>query len=70
MVFLWFLMLHIPRAVGNMGTGNEWIAVFEALAVSGLAFLYAGVAHGRRGARGPREGDTGEAAAVGAGVGA
>ena len=42
MIFLWFLMLHIPRAVAAPGTPekrNEWIAVFEALAVSGIAFV-------------------------------
>jgi uncharacterized membrane protein len=43
MVFIWFLILHIPRAMaadpGN--ARNEWIAVFEALAVSGLAFVVA-----------------------------
>jgi hypothetical protein len=43
MVFIWFLILHIPRAIaadpGN--ARNEWIAVFEALAVSGLAFVVA-----------------------------
>jgi uncharacterized membrane protein len=42
MVFLWVLMLHIPRAVAAADAGssrNEWTAVFEALAVSGLAFV-------------------------------
>ena len=41
MVFIWFLILHIPRAIFSQGGGNEWIAVFEALAVSGIAFLLA-----------------------------
>ena len=44
MVFSWLLMLHIPRAVAAQvvaSSRNEWIAVFEALAVSGLALLLA-----------------------------
>jgi uncharacterized membrane protein YphA (DoxX/SURF4 family) len=44
MVFSWLLMLHIPRAVAAQAAAssrNEWIAVFEALAVSGLALLLA-----------------------------
>ena len=46
MVFSWLLMLHIPRAVAAQAAAssrNEWIAVFEALAVSGLALLLAGL---------------------------
>jgi uncharacterized membrane protein len=41
MVFVWFLILHIPRAVSAPANNsrNEWIAVFEALAVSGIAFV-------------------------------
>ena len=41
MVFIWFLILHIPRAVSAPANNsrNEWIAVFEALAVSGIAFV-------------------------------
>jgi uncharacterized membrane protein len=42
MVFTWFIILHIPRAIAGMGDGNEWIAVVEALAVSGIAFVLAG----------------------------
>jgi uncharacterized membrane protein len=38
MVFAWVLLLHIPRAIVNANQ-NEWTAVFEALAVSGLLFL-------------------------------
>jgi uncharacterized membrane protein len=36
MVFTWFVVLHIPRAVA-MHNQNEWTAVIEALAVSGIA---------------------------------
>jgi uncharacterized membrane protein YphA (DoxX/SURF4 family) len=45
MIFLWVLLLHIPRALAApdaASSRNEWIAVFEALAFSGLAFLLAG----------------------------
>jgi hypothetical protein len=47
MVFVWFLILHIPRAVNAPGPAelrNEWVAVFEALAVSGLAVVLAATA--------------------------
>lgn len=36
MVFTWFLILHIPRAVGEGGNANEWTAVFEALSVAAI----------------------------------
>jgi hypothetical protein len=41
MIFLWVLMLHIPRAVADPygAIGNEISSVFEALAFSGLAFI-------------------------------
>jgi uncharacterized membrane protein YphA (DoxX/SURF4 family) len=44
MLFLWVLLLHIPRAVAAAGPEkrNEWTAVFEALAMSGIAFVLAG----------------------------
>lgn len=44
MIFLWVIMLHIPRAVSaaDAARANETTAVFEALAFSGLAFLLAG----------------------------
>jgi uncharacterized membrane protein len=43
MIFLWLLMLHIPRAIADphSGMGNEWTSVFEALAFSGIAFVLA-----------------------------
>jgi uncharacterized membrane protein len=40
MVFIWVFALHLPRAIGE-GNANEWTAVFEALAVSGLLVLSA-----------------------------
>lgn len=41
MIFLWVLVLHIPRAVVAPASdyGNELTSVFEALAFSGIAFL-------------------------------
>jgi len=45
MVFLWVVMLHVPRALSAMDAGssrNEWTAVFEALAVTGIALVAAG----------------------------
>ncbi len=43
MIFLWFIFLHIPRAVADPFTdkGNEVSSVFEALNFSGIAFLIA-----------------------------
>ena len=49
MIFLWFVMLHIPRALAASEAAsrrNEWTAVFEALAMSGIAFLLAGPSSG------------------------
>lgn len=43
MIFLWVLMLHIPRAVSGLyDHKSEWLAVFEALAFSGLGLLLSG----------------------------
>lgn len=49
MMFLWVVLLHIPRAVAAPAdhSRNEWIAVFEALAFSGVAFVLAGAARRR-----------------------
>jgi uncharacterized membrane protein len=42
-IFIWFLTLHIPRAVVAPATdhGNELASVFEALGFSGICFLIA-----------------------------
>jgi uncharacterized membrane protein len=45
MIFLWFVMLHVPRALAAADAAsrrNEWTAVFEALAMSGIALVLAG----------------------------
>ncbi len=41
MIFLWFIFLHIPRAIIALPSdnGNEVTSVFEALAFSGVAFV-------------------------------
>jgi uncharacterized membrane protein YphA (DoxX/SURF4 family) len=43
MILLWFIMLHLPRAIADphSGNGNEWTSVCEALAFSGIAFVLA-----------------------------
>ena len=43
MLFIWFVILHIPRAITDpyIDKGNEVTSVFEALAFSGVAFLIA-----------------------------
>ena len=44
MLFLWVVLLHIPRAIADpySGLGGEWSSVFQALAFSGVAFILAG----------------------------
>jgi uncharacterized membrane protein YphA (DoxX/SURF4 family) len=45
MIFLWLVLLHIPRAVAAadpQSSRNEWTSVFEAIAISGIAFVLAG----------------------------
>ncbi len=49
MIFLWVILLHIPRAVANLQDANETTAVFEALAFSGIAFVLAEMSNPRRG---------------------
>jgi uncharacterized membrane protein YphA (DoxX/SURF4 family) len=41
MMFAWVFILHIPRAFTDPygAIGNEWTSVFEALALSGIAFI-------------------------------
>ncbi len=43
MIFLWFVLLHIPRAIADpfIGKGNEVTSAFEALGFSGIAFVLA-----------------------------
>ncbi|MDB5022380.1 MAG: hypothetical protein JWP78_135 [Mucilaginibacter sp.] len=43
-IFLWLIILHIPRALADphSGNGNELTSLFEALAFSGIAFMISG----------------------------
>jgi uncharacterized membrane protein len=43
MIFLWIPLLHIPRALTMRQDPGETSAIFEALAISGIAFLLAAV---------------------------
>jgi uncharacterized membrane protein len=44
MLLLWVVLLHVPRAVAaaDAQRRNEWTAVFEALAMAGIAWVIAG----------------------------
>jgi uncharacterized membrane protein len=58
MLFLWVLLLHIPRALAAAdprSIRNEWTAVFEALAMSGVAFVLASVSPRAEPSTGPLE---------------
>lgn len=50
-VLIWFITLHIPRAIADpvSGNGNEIVSVFESLAFSGIAFLIAANASTKKG---------------------
>ncbi len=50
MVFSWFWIVHVPRTTMGVSDG---IAVFEALAFSGILFVLAGVTGARSTARAP-----------------
>jgi hypothetical protein len=43
MIFLWFIFLHIPRAIADPygSRGNEMTSVFQSLGFSGVAFVIA-----------------------------
>jgi len=45
-LLIWFVILHIPRAIADpySGKGNEITSVFQALAFSGIAFVIAVIA--------------------------
>ncbi len=43
MFLLWVLVLHLPRVAASPHNGNEWTSAFVALAMSGGAFLLAGL---------------------------
>lgn len=41
MILLWVVLLHVPRALADLGNAGETAGVFEALALSGVAFILA-----------------------------
>ena len=48
MIFLWFILLHIPRAINipphtSVPIYGEWMGVFESFAFSGIFFVLAGL---------------------------
>ena len=45
MFFLFVVLLHIPRIVGNSSNGNEWTSGFVALAMCGGAWVLANASH-------------------------
>ena len=48
MIFSWVFLLHIPRALADLHNSNETTAVFEALAMAGIAILIAAEASASR----------------------
>jgi uncharacterized membrane protein len=42
MIFTWFIILHIPRAVSAGFDPNEWTAVVESFTFSGIALILGG----------------------------
>ena len=43
LLLLWLLLLHLPRLALDPHSGNEWTGAFECLALSGGAWVLAGV---------------------------
>ncbi len=50
MVFIWVIILHIPRALADLHVPNETTATFEALTMCGMAILIAVFAAQKKGA--------------------
>jgi hypothetical protein len=49
MIFLWVPLLHVPRAIAGPRHYAEAAGAFEALAMSGVAFIVAGARGARSG---------------------
>jgi len=47
MFLLWVVVLHAPRVLASLHNGDEWSSAFVALAMSGGAFIVAGMLPGR-----------------------
>jgi len=43
LLLLWVLLLHLPKLAMDLHSGNEWTGAFECLALSGGAWVLAGV---------------------------
>ncbi|MEP6596190.1 MAG: hypothetical protein ABJA71_09585 [Ginsengibacter sp.] len=43
MILLWFILLHIPRAMATPNIYEEWMGVCEAFTFSGILFVLAGL---------------------------
>ena len=43
LLLLWLLLLHLPKLALDLHSGNEWTGAFECLALSGGAWVLAGV---------------------------
>ena len=41
MIFVWVIVLHIPRVFANPGDSNEFINIFDAVMMGGGAFIFA-----------------------------
>ncbi len=55
MIFLWFLLLHIPRAISTPDVYEEWMGVGESLSFSGILLLLAGLSYSKRKRRSKRK---------------
>jgi uncharacterized membrane protein len=43
MILLWFVLLHIPRALATPGDYGEWMGVCESFSFGGILFVLAGL---------------------------
>lgn len=43
MILLWFILLHIPRAIATPNVYEEWMGVCESFTFSGILFVIAGL---------------------------
>ena len=43
MIFLWFVLLHIPRAIATPDVYEEWMGVCESFSFSGILLVLAGL---------------------------
>jgi uncharacterized membrane protein len=47
MIFVWVIVLHVPRVIANPSDSNEFINVFNALMMGGGAFIFAQTCSGK-----------------------